>query len=109
MIGHRETHRIRCVPECFNHLQIRRAEPEPVPLVQILVRVSGLDTGMHINVRAGASRQLVAAGDVIGMQVGVEDMGDSNAVLLRRLKITPDMPLGIDNAGRSRRRTADQI
>ena len=46
-----------------------------------------------------AGGQLFVAGDEIGVQVGLEDVADADAVLLGRLQVNLDITLRIDDDG----------
>ena len=95
--------------EGFDDFDFAGAKTEVIALVEVLVRVGGFHTGMHIDVGAGAGSQFAATGDVVGMQMGIEDVGDAQAIFLCDLEVAIDMAFGVDDAGNASGGAADHI
>jgi hypothetical protein len=50
-----------------------------------------------VDLRAGRGRQAGAAGEVIGVDMGVHDVGDAQAVKARDAQVLPHVPLRVDD------------
>lgn len=69
------------VPRGCEHGDPHAAHTYLVPLAQGLVGVSDLRTLRNVDARPRRRRQTPPAGDVVGVVVGLQDVGDVKAVL----------------------------
>ena len=83
----------------FEEPQDRPAEADLIAFARGNVGEFGAGALAQMDLRAGARGQLAMAADEIGVQVGLNDVLDLQAVLAGFIEIELDVALGIDHAG----------
>lgn len=75
-VRHDQAHALGCVPGRVEDAVLDRAEGEPLPLFEGGVREADIRGGVEAQQGARPLRELAVPGDVVGMDVGVDHVGD---------------------------------
>ena len=97
------------MPGGEEHFHARRAGFENLAFDQGFVGVGHAGVGMDVDIRAGCRTQFLAAADVVGVHVGLDDADDAHALVTGDFQVAVDVAFGIDHHALMRGRTAEDV
>lgn len=100
---------MRRVPGRMQYLQAGRPGLEGIALPQGPERKGYRRALVHADFRACGGLQLLIAADVIGMKMGVDDVGDAHAFVPGDIQIVLNIALGVHHDHGSGLGTADAV
>jgi hypothetical protein len=104
-----DRHRLGGMAGCFEDRQSDRAELDDIAVVQWRGRILRFRRLADVDAGAGPIAQLEVTGDEIGMQVGEEDVSDTQPVLRRERHVLIHVALRVDHRRHLRLLIADEI
>ena len=109
-VGHEKADTVGRMPRRVDDLERNRSHAQFLAVLDGGVGEGRLSRGMDVDARPGLGGEGLVARDVVGVQVGLHDMGDREALLSAQSQVLVDpVPSGIDDHGLARASTADQV
>ena len=109
-VGHEKADAVGRVPRRVDDLERDRSHAQLLAVLDRGVGEGRLGRGMDVDARPGLGGEGLVARDVVGVQVGLDDVGDCEALLSAQSQVLVDpVPPGIDHHGLAGATTADQV
>ena len=114
-VGHGNTNTLDGMAGCRQKIETALTELERIAVFDRRMREGGARAVAEINARSGALRELMVAGDEVGVQVRLDDVLDLQTLLLGGFNVDVDVALRIDDrrdsfrTDQSRKRAPDTL